>query len=109
MRLFVEEKVNGRSTGKKHYLAKLASTKKELAELLGKKEFYIDDEKYFVSQVKAEKSQDGAALGMALGGVLGLFGGVPGVLAGGAFGGLLGKDSDIKEVEKVEKFNGSRL
>jgi hypothetical protein len=109
MKLFVEEKVGGRSTGEKLYLDKIASTKKELIELLGRKEFFINDDKYFVSQVKAEKSNDAAALGMVIGGALGLIGGVYGVMAGGALGGFLGKDTDIKETEKVDKFNRSQL
>ncbi|HFG2205886.1 TPA: hypothetical protein ACGF8J_003457, partial [Vibrio cholerae] len=109
MKLYVEEKVGSRPTGGKLYLDKIAPTKKDLAELLGSKEFFINDEKYFVSQVKAEKTSDAAALGMVLGGALGLIGGVYGVMAGGALGGVLGKDADIKEREKVDKFNRSRL
>lgn len=109
MKLYVEEKTKGQKTGKKLYLDKIASTKRELVQLLGSKEFYIGEEKYFVNQVKAEKTSDGTAIGMALGGVLGVVGGVAGVIAGGALGGLLGKDSDIKESDKVNKFNGSKL
>lgn len=109
MKLFVEEKINNKKTGQKLYLDKVAPTKKELAEFLGKKEFFINDEKYFVSQVMAEKSSDNTALGMVIGGVLGLVGGTIGVVAGGAIGGALGRDSDIKENEKVNVFNRSRL
>ncbi|EMK3317944.1 TPA: hypothetical protein I7759_14555 [Vibrio vulnificus] len=109
MKLYVEEKVGGKPTGEKLYLDKIASTRKELSQLLGRKEFYINDEKYFVSQVKAEKTSDAAALGMVLGGALGLIGGVYGVMAGGALGGALGRDTDIKETEKVDKFNRSKL
>lgn len=109
MKLFVEEKVNNKKTGQKLYLDKIAPTKKDLVEFLGKKEFFINDEKYFVSQVIAEKSSDNTALGMVIGGVLGLVGGAIGVAAGGAIGGVLGRDSDIKEDEKVKIFNRSRL
>jgi len=105
MKLFVEEK----DTGKKLYLDKFALTKRELKELLGSKEFHINKDKYFVSQVKATQDSDNTALGMVLGGILGLIGGAGGVAAGGAIGGLLGKDSDIKERKKVENFNRSKL
>lgn len=109
MKLFVEEKVGGRKTGKKLFLDKVASTKLELLELLGSKDFFIGNERYYINQVQAQKSSDNTAMGMVLGGVLGLIGGAAGVAAGGAIGGLLGKDSDIKAQEKVEKFNGSKL
>jgi hypothetical protein len=109
MKLYVEERNKAAKTGNILYLDKIASTKKELLQLIGDKEFFINDRKYYISQVQAKKTSDNAALGMVLGGVLGLFGGVAGVAAGGALGGLFGKDSDIKEEEKVNKFNGSQL
>lgn len=109
MKLFVEEKSSANKTGGILYLDKIASTKKDLQELIGDKEFYINNEKYFISQVKAKKTSDNTALGMVIGGFLGLVGGAAGVAAGGALGGALGKDSDIKEEERVKKFNGSKL
>ncbi|WP_339387632.1 hypothetical protein [Vibrio caribbeanicus] len=109
MKLYVLEQMRGKLSGEKLYLDKIANTRKELAQLLGREEFYIKDEKYFVSQVKATKTSDAAALGIVLGGALGLIGGVWGVMAGGALGGALGKDTDIKETEKVDKFNRSEM
>ncbi|ENY5168603.1 hypothetical protein HYO29_22500 [Vibrio parahaemolyticus] len=109
MKLFVEEKIGGRKTGKKLFLDKVAPTKRELQDLLGSKDFFINNERYYVNQVQAQKSSDNTAMGMVLGGVLGLIGGAAGVAAGGTIGGLLGKDSDIKEQERVDKFNGSKL
>lgn len=109
MKLFVEEKVKGKKTGQKRYLDKIAPTKKELVDFLGSKEFFINNEKYFVAQVQAEKSSDNTALGMVIGGVLGVVGGAIGIAAGGMIGGALGRDSDIKENEKVNMFNRSRL
>lgn len=109
MKLYVEEKIGSKKTGKLLFLDKIAPTKSELFRLLGSKEFFIDGEKYFVSQVKAKKSSDNTALGMVLGGILGLVGGAAGIVAGGAIGGVLGKDSDIKELEKVNRFNRSKL
>jgi len=109
MKLCVEEKNGSNKTGNILFLDKIAPTKRELVRLLGSKEFYINDEKYFVSQVHAKKSSDNTALGMVLGGILGLVGGAAGVAAGGVIGGALGKDSDIKEQEKVDRFNRSKL
>jgi len=109
MKLFIEEKNGVNKTGKLIYLDKIASTRRELQALVGSKEFTVNQNKYFISQVKAMKSSDNTALGMAVGGVLGLLGGPAGVAAGGVIGGLLGKDSDIKEVARIKKFNGSKL
>jgi hypothetical protein len=109
MKLYVEEKQKTTKTGEILYLDKVASTRKELLQLIGDKEFFINGDKYYISQVKAKKTSDNTALGMVIGGVLGLVGGAAGVAAGGAIGGLFGKDNDIKEEEKVNKFNGSKL
>lgn len=109
MKLYVEEKKGPHKTGKNIYIDKIATTKSELERLIGAKEFYINNERYYVSQVKATKSGDSTAIGMVVGGILGLIGGAAGVAAGGVIGGILGKDTDIKEEEKVKKFNGSKL
>lgn len=109
MKLYIEEKIGSRKTGRNLYLDKVAPTKGELTSLLGSKEFYINGEKYFVSQVKAKQSSENTALGLVLGALIGLAGGAAGVAAGGVIGGLIGKDNDIKEQEKVNKFNGSKL
>lgn len=109
MKLCIEEKIDGKKTGNLLFLDKIAPTRRELAQLLGSKEFFIDDQKYFVSQVYAKKNSDNTALGMVLGGILGLVGGAAGVAAGGAIGGVLGRDSDLKEQDKVDRFNRSKL
>ncbi|WP_272533973.1 hypothetical protein [Providencia sp. PROV212] len=105
----MEEKDGTTKTGRKIYIDKVAATRKELESILGSKEFFIDNKKYFVSQVKAMKSHDGTSTGMILGGFVGLFGGIAGVLASSLIGGILGKKNDIKEEEKVNIFNGSKL
>ena len=109
MKLYVEEKIKANKTGKILYLDKNALTRKDLHRLLGEKEFYIKDQKYHIDQVRAKKTSENTALGMVLGGVLGLVGGTAGVVAGGTIGALFGKDSDIKEDQKIKKFNGSKL
>lgn len=109
MKLFIEEKKGSNKTGRKIYIDKIASTRRELQQLIGTKEFYINGEKYYVSQVKAENASDSTAVGAVVGGVLGLIGGSLGVAVGGAIGLMLGKDKDIKEQEKADTFNGSGL
>jgi len=109
MKLYIEEKLGPQKTGQNIYIDKVATTRRGLQNLIGSKDFYVNNERYYVSQVKAMKSSDGTAIGMAVGGVLGLIGGAAGVAAGGVIGGILGKDNDIKEEEKIKKFNGSRL
>lgn len=109
MRLYIEEKVGANKTGQKRYLDKIAETRADLSRLLGGKEFYVNDQKYFVNQVKAEKATDSTALGLALGGIIGVLGGAVGVAAGGTLGAILGRDKDLKEAEKVKKFNESKM
>jgi hypothetical protein len=109
MKLFIEEKKGAHKTGKKLYIDKIAPTKRELHQLIGNKEFFIDGERYYVSQVIAEPSSNGTATGIAVGGVLGVLGGAWGVAAGGLVGGILGKSSDEKDAISVRKFNGSSL
>ena len=109
MKLYIEQKSGNQKTGKTLYLDKVAPTKSDLALLLGSKEFYINGDKYFVSQVKAKQSSENIGLGLMIGAIIGLAGGAAGVAAGGVIGGLIGKDSDIKEQDKVNKFNGSKL
>ena len=109
MKLFIEEKNGVKKTGKIIYLDKIASTRRDLQTLIGSKEFTVNQNRYYISQVKAMKSSDNTALGVAVGGVLGLIGGALGVAAGGVIGGLLGKDNDIKEAARINKFNRSKL
>jgi len=108
MRLYIEEKISAQKTGSKKYLDKLAGSRSELKAMLGAKDFYIDGQKYNIDQVKAEVASDSTALGLAIGGVLGMLAGTPGVVVGGAFGALLGRDKYLKEVERVRKFNESK-
>lgn len=109
MKLYIEKKNGPHKSGEIIYIDKIASTRRDLWKLIGSKDFYVNEEKYFISQVKAMKSSDSTAIGMVVGGILGLIGGAAGVAAGGTIGGLLGKDNDIKETEKINKFNGSKL
>ncbi len=96
------------STNEKHYLKQSASTRNELASLLGSHQFEIDGHIYPVAKVMAEPS-DSTAGAMALGGVVGVAGGVPGVIIGGLIGALLGKDSADEDKVKAEKFNQNLL
>lgn len=109
MRLYVEEKKGTKKTGNLIFLNKMAKNRKELERNLGSKEFYINGEKYFVSQVKAMASNDSSTPGAIIGGTLGMLGGIAGVVVGGALGWLAGNSNDKKEEDRIKEFNGSRL
>ena len=100
MRLYVVDNFD-----RKIYLKSSAKTRHELAREFGSV-FTVNGMACSAQNVVAEKS-DIAALGMVVGGALGLFGGVPGVLLGGALGGLVGHDTDEKERKAVDAFNAS--
>ena len=103
LRLFVKNK-----EGKKVYLQMMALTKRELIDKIGSHKFTLEDELYTVSNVRAEPSDENAAVSMVIGGAIGLLGGVAGVVAGGALGGLIGNEKDKKDNLMVKRFNGSK-
>ncbi len=102
MRLFVETK-----DGRKVYLKTFAKSRSELISKLGGEKFSVNDKEFFVSAVKAEPSSENTIVSMLVGGAVGLLGGVPGVIAGGAVGGLLGNDKDKKDKLLAQSFNRS--
>ncbi|OUS72775.1 hypothetical protein B5G52_06160 [Pseudoalteromonas sp. A601] len=104
MKLYVLDK----SSNEKTYLKQSASSKEELANLLGAKRFRLDDKIYSVNEVIAEADENTAGA-MAAGGVIGVVGGVPGVIIGGLIGALLGNSSDNEDKLKTEKFNRSQV
>jgi hypothetical protein len=103
MKLYVINPENGGKT----YLNRSCSTRRELAIQLGGNAFNVDGKYYSVNDVLAEKSSDSTAIGLVIGGALGLIGGTPGVLLGSAIGGALGNGNDSEEKKKVEIFNRS--
>ena len=103
MRLYVQD----RQTGKKTYIQNTAKTRQELAQSLGSSRLKVNDKVYSVNSVLAE-SDNKTAPAMALGGVIGVMCGVPGVVLGGLIGGLLGKSNDDEDQKKVNEFNGSK-
>ncbi|QQA74574.1 hypothetical protein [Pectobacterium parmentieri] len=102
MKLYIED-INGN----KRYINLVATSRSELAQKLGGEYFSIDDFTYHVSQVNAEKSSDNKSFSTIVGGTLGLAGGVPGILIGGALGAILGSEADKKELNEVASFNRS--
>lgn len=93
--------------GTKRYLNNQSLSRKELANTLGGEYFEIDGDVFHVNQVIAEKSGDSTPVSTVIGGALGLVGGMPGVLIGGALGALFGNESDKKENAAIEAFNRS--
>ena len=102
MKLYVED-----NNGQKRYLNTNASSRKELSVKLESEHLSIDGVTYHVNQVIAEKANDGMAASTVIGGALGLVGGMPGVLIGGALGALFGNESDKKEELLINSFNRS--
>jgi|SaaInl4_200m_RNA_FD_contig_31_1782029_length_816_multi_10_in_0_out_0_2 hypothetical protein len=102
MKLYVKDKNH-----KKRYLKVVAPARSLLIFRLGGETFSIDGKSYHISEVKAEKSQENTALSAVIGGAVGLFGGMPGVLLGGFLGGLAGFDSDKKDSDRADQFNRS--
>ena len=105
MKLYI---INRRSD-QRIYLNMLASTRGELANLIGSSWFNLDGEQYHVHHVVAEsENNNNTAAGAIVGGIIGLLGGPFGVLLGGALGGALGNEGDKSETQKVNYFNNSR-
>lgn len=100
---------------RKIYLASNAKTRKELARQWTTS-FNMHcpscryKTTYYVNSVFAERSVQNNSLSVAaIGGLVGLIGGPVGVLAGGAIGGLLGKNIDDSDYRAVIRFNNSRV
>ncbi|WP_152006254.1 hypothetical protein [Desulfoluna spongiiphila] len=106
MRLFVKHRVKD----KKIYLKQLAYNRSQLLEIIGSRQFKLEGESYTIEEVFAEKGDDNnSVLGALAGGAIGLAGGLPWLLAAAAIGSFIGKNSDEKEIQKVEFFNGSSI
>lgn len=105
MKLYVQG-----NNGQKFYLNTTASTRLELANLIGTPWFNLHGGTYHVNQVVAEgDSGSGTTTGAIVGGLIGLLGGPLGVILGGTLGGVIGNGTDQDEVNKVKRFNNSRI
>lgn len=104
MKLYVTDNLNN-----KIYLNTLATTRSELANIIGSPWFYLNNQRFHVHQVVAESESNSIAAGAVVGGLIGLLGGPIGVLLGGTLGGALGNEDDKTELNKVNRFNHSRV
>ena len=95
--------------GNREYLNVLASTRQELANIIGSHWFTFNGNQYHVHQVVATVETNNTAAGAVIGGLIGLLGGPFGVLLGGTIGGALGNEGDKSEVSRVRYFNQSRV
>ena len=93
--------------GVKRYLNTTASSRAELSLKLGSEYMSVDGVTYHISQVSAEKTNNSMSASTVIGGALGLVGGMPGVLIGGALGALFGSEADKKEDSIIDAFNRS--
>ncbi|TAJ05070.1 hypothetical protein DMA11_23625 [Marinilabiliaceae bacterium JC017] len=104
MKLYVQNK-----RGKRIYINKVASTKLELKYELGRNEFSINGERYYIRDVRAQKDTNDTYIGIIVGGILGLIVGPLGIIVGGATGGIIGSGSDARKLKHVKKFNRSKI
>lgn len=104
MKLYVSNR-----NGVREYLNIVASTRQELANMIGSPWFTFNGNQYHVHQVVATTDTNSTAAGAVIGGLIGLLGGPFGILVGGAIGGALGNEGDKTEVNKVGYFNQSRV
>lgn len=102
MKLYIKD-----TNDKKRYLNIVAVSRNELAQKLGGAYFAVDGITYHISQVNAERSNENTPVSTVIGGALGLIGGMPGVLIGGALGAFLGHEADKKELIAINSFNRS--
>ncbi len=102
MRLFIKDK------GEKKYLDVVATSRKSLQRYVGGSQFTINGQDYSVNDIAAEKIGDYTSLASIIGGVVGIFAGPAGIIAGVIIGGALGSNIDRKERLSVEVFNNSK-
>jgi hypothetical protein len=104
MRLYVKDE----KTNEKIFINRIANTKQQLASDVGSTKIKINDKNFYISDIQAI-SNDNTAPTMALGGVVGVLGGIPGVILGGIIGALLGQNSENNDKLKVDTFNQSTV
>jgi len=91
----------------KLYLKIVASTRGELANIIGSQYFNTNEGTYHVNDVFAEKESSNATAGIIIGGLIGLLAGPWGAVTGSTAGGLIGSSADQDEEKKVSIFNNS--
>lgn len=85
-----------------------ASSRPELARMIGSPWFTLNGYSHHVNDVMAESNSSNAGGGAVVGGLVGLLGGPLGLLIGGVVGGLVGNNSDENDRVRVNSFNTSR-
>lgn len=104
MRLYVQDKI----TNEIVFIDDIANTRKEISNKLGSTKIRINNQDYYVNDIKA-MPDDSVAIVTGIGGVIGLIGGIPGLIAGSIIGGLLAKNSDSNDKTKADIFNKSKV
>lgn len=105
MRLYVIDK----TTGEKIHLQLVADSRQHLAAKIGATSFNVNNQRFHANEVFAETGTDQATVSALIGGVIGMLGGAPGVIAGSAIGALLGSNQAQKEKDAAALFNGSAV
>src|SRR5580704_15671056 len=97
MKLYVWDGANQQKVN----LNLLASSRNELANLIGSQWFSLNGRNFHVNNVIAEAETNSTAAGAVVGGLIGLLAGPIGILAGGLLGGAMGSEGDKAEVQRV--------
>lgn len=103
MKLYIKN-----NDGKRVYLNKVASTRRELVSVIGSENFKVKNARYSVRDVVAIRDSNDTYKGSLIGGAVGIFAGPAGVIAGGVVGGVLGKANDTRRKKNVVNFNESK-
>jgi predicted nucleic-acid-binding Zn-ribbon protein len=99
--------------GSKIYIKSSATTRSELAKLMGSKTFTITcprcnkKTEFSVNRVIAESDTNATINNSVLGGLLGLLAGPIGAAVGATIGGIYGISVDTQEEKAIRKFNSS--
>lgn len=92
----------------KVYLDYVAKSRKEIAAKVGSTKIKVNGKTFRINDVYADP-ENNIATTTAIGGVVGLFGGIPGLIAGSIVGGLIGNNNDKIEKIQTANFNKSKI
>lgn len=105
MKLFVRNRFSGVPL----YLSVVASSRYQLANMIGSPWFTLHNQNFHVNEVIAESTSSNIAPSAIVGGIIGMLAGPAGILIGGLAGGLMGNEGDKAESQKVTIFNNSQI
>lgn len=103
MKLYVDD------SKKKIVLNKVAHSREELCQVVGKDKIRVNGKVFKIEQVKAMRDSNDLVSGAIVGGLVGSFSGPFGVVVGGIAGGYLGSVAGKRKQNNVKLFNESSV